>query len=130
MKLAVENSSKRWNYVEAVLRDWKDKGHQTLDDVHAARLAYKNQMNHQSRKKPTRHELLPDWYHYRDQDHEPEHTPDFEEKKRILEDRLKKYKGQETSDPLNPSFEEKKALFEQRLKMRKSLRVILIKPSS
>jgi DNA replication protein DnaD len=38
MKLAVENSSKHRNYVEAVLRDWVDKGYQTLDDVHAARL--------------------------------------------------------------------------------------------
>src|SRR5690606_18681053 len=45
MKLALENSSKRWNYVEAVLRDWVDKGYQTLDEVHAARLAYKQRKN-------------------------------------------------------------------------------------
>ncbi len=90
MKLALENSSKRWNYVEAVLRDWVDKGYQTLDDVQAARLAYKNQANHQSRKRPTRQELLPDWFHTRDQSKEPVHTPSFEEKKRLFEERLKK----------------------------------------
>ena len=67
-----------------------DKGYQTLDDVQAARLAYKSQINHQSRKRPTRQELLPDWFHTRDQRKEPVHTPSFEEKKRLFEERLKK----------------------------------------
>ncbi|MFD1780156.1 DnaD domain-containing protein [Fredinandcohnia salidurans] len=90
MKLAVENSSKRWNYVEAVLRDWVDKGHQTLDDVYAARIAYKQQTRDPSIKKPTRQELLPDWFHNRGQGKEPVHNPSFEEKKRLFEERLKK----------------------------------------
>lgn len=90
MKLAVENSSKRWNYVEAVLRDWIDKGYQTLNDVHAARLAYKHQTKQTSMKKTTRQELLPDWFHNRDQVKAPVHNPSFEEKKRLFEERLKK----------------------------------------
>ncbi|MEK5444735.1 MULTISPECIES: DnaD domain-containing protein [unclassified Fredinandcohnia] len=90
MKLAVENSSKRWNYVEAVLRDWVDKGYQSLDDVHAARLAYKHQAKHPTMKKTTRQEFLPDWFHTRDQSKGPVHTPSFEEKKRLFEERLKK----------------------------------------
>jgi DnaD/phage-associated family protein len=93
MKLAVENSSKRWNYVEAVLRDWVDKGYQTLDDVHASRLAYKHQTKHPSMKKTTRQELLPDWFHNRDQGKTPVHNPSFEEKKRLFEERLKKPRG-------------------------------------
>lgn len=119
MKLAVENSSKRWNYVEAVLRDWVDKGYQTLDVVQAARLAYKQQMKHQSTKKPTRQELLPDWFQNRDKDYEPEHAPSFEEDKRIIEEQLKKSREQEIACPKEPftnSFEEKKRLFEERLK--------------
>ncbi|WP_099354736.1 DnaD domain-containing protein [Fredinandcohnia onubensis] len=91
MKLAVENSStKRWSYAEAVLRDWVDKGYQTLDDVHAGRLHYKHQTKHPSMKKTTRQELLPDWFHNRDQGKEPVHNPSFEEKKRLFEERLNK----------------------------------------
>lgn len=89
MKIAVENSSKRWSYVEAVLRDWLDKGHQSLEDVHAARLAYKNQMKHQSRKKPIRQEYIPDWVHNHHKETQPEPSPSFEEKKRLFEERKK-----------------------------------------
>nr|WP_309098454.1 DnaD domain protein [Fredinandcohnia onubensis] len=123
MKLAVENSSKRWNYVEAVLRDWVDKGYQTLDDVNAARLAYKHQTNHQSRKKPTRQEYIPDWLHNHNQGYEPEHNPNFEEEKKAIEEQLKKLREEATSFPQVPmqitSFEEKKRLFEERLKKAK-----------
>lgn len=101
MKLAVENSSKRWNYVEAVLRDWVDKGYQTLDDVHAARLAFKHQTKHQSIKKTTRQELLPDWFHNRDQGKEPVHNPSFKEKKRLFEERIKKPSGDSDKHTLN-----------------------------
>ncbi len=89
MKLAVENSSKRWNYVEAVLRDWVDMGYQTLDDVQAARLANKHQTKHQSMKKTTRQELLHDWFNNRVQGKAHVHNPSFEEKKRLFEERLK-----------------------------------------
>lgn len=119
MKLAVENSSKRWNYVEAVLRDWVDKGYQTLDDVHAARLAFKYQTNHQSRKKPIRQEYIPDWLQNRDESKAPVLHPSLEEKKRLLGAQKKKYSEPETSRSHDPaqytSFQEKKRLFEERL---------------
>jgi len=123
MKLAVENSSKRWNYVEAVLRDWADKSYQTLGDVHAARLAYKHQTNHQSRKKPIRQEYIPDWLHNDDRYREREHAPIFEAEKKANEEQLKKLKEQGSSFPQYPvqntSFEVKKRLFEERLKRTK-----------
>nr|WP_304220053.1 DnaD domain protein [Fredinandcohnia onubensis] len=123
LKLAVENSSKRWNYVEAVLRDWVDKGYQTLDDVHAARLVYKHQTIHQSRKKPTRQEYIPDWLHNDDRDRDPEHSLTFEVQKKANEQQIKKPIEQGTSGPRfpvqNTSFEEKKRLFEERLKKAK-----------
>ncbi|WP_099361195.1 DnaD domain protein [Fredinandcohnia onubensis] len=101
MKLAVENSSKRWNYVEAVLRDWVDKGYQTLDDVYAARLTYKHQTKHPSMKKTTRQELLPDWFHNRDQGKERVNNPSFEEKKRLFEERLMKPRGDSNKQTLD-----------------------------
>ncbi|MEH7380459.1 DnaD domain protein, partial [Bacillus sp. JJ1533] len=105
MKLAVENSSKRWSYVEAILRDWVDKGYQTIEDVQAARLAYKNKMNHPSMKKPTRQEFIPDWFHKCDHDYESEDDTAYKKDKRVI-----------TTAPQEPaqasSFEEKKRLFE------------------
>ncbi|MFS0821493.1 DnaD domain-containing protein [Bacillus sp. 1P02SD] len=120
MKLAVENSSKRWSYVEAILRDWVDKGYQTLDDVHAARLAYKNQMNHSPMKKPTRQEYIPEWFQKREQNHESTHDTAFKKDKGIVEDQIKKRTEQGATASQEPAhkscFEEKKRLFEERLK--------------
>ncbi|WP_010677019.1 DnaD domain-containing protein [Bacillus timonensis] len=112
MKLAVENGAKRWNYIEAILRDWVDKGYQTVEDVHAARLVFRDQMKHQSTKKPIRHEILPEWFHNREQS-ETEHNPGFEE------DKLKENRELAPSHPQEPasntSFEEKKRQFEEML---------------
>lgn len=123
MKLAIENSSKRWCYVEAILRDWMDKGHQTIEDVHAARLTYKNQMKKPAMKKPTRQEFIPNWFDKRDYDNKPEHDTTFEKDKKMIEEEVKKLKDQGNIDPLkslrNPSFEEKKRLFEERMRDKK-----------
>lgn len=112
MKLAVENSSKRWSYVEAILRDWVEKGYQTIEDVHAARLAYKNQTNPQSLKMPVRQEYIPEWFHKRDQEYETQHETISEDDERMVEEHLKKPREQETFGPQefvhNPNFEEKK----------------------
>lgn len=43
MKIAVENGVKTWKYVETILRDWADKGYQTVEQVHAAQKAFKEQ---------------------------------------------------------------------------------------
>lgn len=40
MKQAVENGSKNWKYIEAILRDWASKGYQTVEEVQAEQLAY------------------------------------------------------------------------------------------
>lgn len=47
MELAVEHGCKSWKYVEAILRDFVDKGHETRKDVEAAHLAFK-----EKKKKP------------------------------------------------------------------------------
>ncbi|RFB17418.1 DnaD domain protein [Bacillus sp. HNG] len=118
MKLAVENSSKRWSYVEAILRDWVDKGYQTIEDVHAARLIYKNQMNQQSMKKPTRQEYIPDWFQEHVQNDKPKNTSTLGEKW-LVDKKLKNLTEQENMArqelTTDTSFEKKKRLFEERL---------------
>lgn len=45
LKEAVVNGSKNWNYVEAILRSWAEKGCQTVDDVHAAQRSFKERLS-------------------------------------------------------------------------------------
>ncbi|MEH7223194.1 DnaD domain protein [Bacillus sp. JJ1566] len=100
MKLAIENASKRWSYVEAILRDWVDKGYQSLEDIYAARLAYKEQRQKQTLKKPIRQELIPDWLHHDKQHQETISILTFEEKKRLYEERLRRSKEESSDDGL------------------------------
>ena len=89
MKLALENGSNRWNYVEAVLKDWISKGYQTVKEILDAQLVFKVQKQKETIARPVRIELVPEWF---DKDKQPE-TPvfdlDFEAKKRLFEERLK-----------------------------------------
>lgn len=45
MKVAIEYGSKRWRYVEAVLRHWVEKGYRTIEEVHAAQQAYRKRFS-------------------------------------------------------------------------------------
>lgn len=91
MKVALENGSTRWNYVETVLKDWSNKGYQTMSEIHEARLTYKRQKQQQSNKKPIRKEMIPDWLKNDTQPNKPKpiFEMDFEEKKRLFEERLR-----------------------------------------
>jgi DnaD/phage-associated family protein len=51
MKIAIESSSKTWKYVEAILRNWVDKGYSTVEEVRAAQMAYKEQRSKQYKPK-------------------------------------------------------------------------------
>lgn len=51
MKLAVEFGCKHWKYVEAILRQWADKGYQSVSDVHAARLHFEEKMAKRRKQK-------------------------------------------------------------------------------
>ncbi|WP_449537864.1 DnaD domain-containing protein [Ferdinandcohnia sp. Marseille-Q9671] len=91
MKLAIENGAQRWNYVDAVLLDWVNKGIQTVEDIHEDRLAYKHyQQKKHTLIKPIRQELLPEWFNSENPQLEPEQNKSFAEKKRRFEEQLKK----------------------------------------
>lgn len=93
MKIALANGSMRWNYVEAILTDWVDKGYQTIDEVNAARLAYKAKQKHESKnKKPLRQEIVPEWLQ-NDDPHptKAETNQNPENEIELLEERIKRY---------------------------------------
>jgi DnaD/phage-associated family protein len=59
MKIAVERGAKSWSYVERILRDWDDKKYTTIEQVHAAIMAFKEKCaspKYGSHKKKTRME--------------------------------------------------------------------------
>jgi DnaD/phage-associated family protein len=102
LKIAVENGAKRWVYVETILRDWAEKGYRTVDQVRAAQLAFREQQsrkrngsNGSNHRKPTRKEMIPDWLNidYSQYENKVADDPEeLEQKRRELEERLKKYR--------------------------------------
>jgi DnaD/phage-associated family protein len=101
MKIAVENGVKTWKYVETILRDWASKGYQTVEQVRAAQMAFKEQQakkrngssSNTKQRKPVRTEMIPDWLNI-DYGHIPDSTSnddDVEKRRRELEERLRKY---------------------------------------
>jgi DnaD/phage-associated family protein len=103
MKTAVENGALKWKYVETILRDWASKGYRTVEQVRAAQMAFKEQQakkrnvssSNAKQRKPVRTEMLPDWLGDIDYGHIPaspsNDDDDVEQRRRELEERLKKY---------------------------------------
>jgi DnaD/phage-associated family protein len=104
MKIAVENGVKTWKYVETILRDWSEKRYQTVEQVHAAQLAFKEQQAKKrngssgTKQRKTRTEMIPDWMNTDYSQFENKVADDLDElekKRRELEERLKKYRDSE-----------------------------------
>lgn len=102
MKIAVERSVKNWSYVEQILRDWSDKKFKTVDQVHAAILAFRENRAKQREKpkngyRPKRTEILPDWFDDEQQKRNEitakDNVIDDEVKRKELEDILNSFKG-------------------------------------
>jgi DnaD/phage-associated family protein len=101
MKISIENGSRTWSYVEAILRDWANRKFTSVQQVHAAQLAFREKrLNKQQRKtssRPVRQEIVPDWLS-KQENHDPTHEeydPDFEEEKKKVMEILKQYKRQD-----------------------------------
>ncbi|WP_338754248.1 DnaD domain protein [Bacillus sp. FJAT-52991] len=107
MTLAVEQGKCTWSYTEAILKDWHQKKFRSVDQVNAARLAYKQQQTQkkQSRKsysgKPIREERTPAWLKVQEDQQVPdasfesdkaklEADAEFEKKRAELEARIKR----------------------------------------
>lgn len=96
LKIAVENGSRNWKYVETILRDWANKGLTTVEQVHAAQLAFREKRSKQRKgsRNIVRKEAVPTWLHSNEQQQEEVLDEHFEKEKRRLEERIKKYKQQ------------------------------------
>lgn len=101
MKVAVEYGAKNWTYVDRVLRNWSDKKYTSVDQVHAALLAFreqraKQQNNPRKNSKPIRTEVLPEWFNVTSSVQEsPDNQIDVEAKQRAIQEKLKKFRKQE-----------------------------------
>jgi DnaD/phage-associated family protein len=102
MKISVENGVKTWKYVETILRDWASKGYQTVEQVRAAQMAFKEQQakkrngssSNTKQRKPVRTEMIPEWLGDINYGHVPVSSSDdddVEKRRRELEERLRKY---------------------------------------
>lgn len=88
LETAAEFGKRNWNYVQALLTDWKANHLQTVRQIDAYL---------QTRRKPVvRKEKVPKWVHepYK----EKEQPDDFEEEKRKLEEKLKAFRKKKESN--------------------------------
>lgn len=111
LKLAVENGSKKWNYVESILRSWEEKKVKTVEDATAVQQAFREQKTRQRDRpktngKPLRKENLPDWFNKHQEQSsttltvtEGKSGEDYEALKRALEQKIKKrHSGKEVEN--------------------------------
>ncbi|MBJ7929896.1 DNA-binding protein [Bacillus toyonensis] len=98
---AIDENAPRWNYVKAILSNWKEQKVKTFADVTALDRRFKmsknKKFNESGRNYSTRKELVPDWL-YKDDEHtnqEVERKPAqyTEEERERLKEVLNKYKS-------------------------------------
>ncbi|MGG3924933.1 DnaD domain protein [Metabacillus fastidiosus] len=102
MKIAVESSSRNWRYVSAVLKDWANQNFITVNEVHAARLAFREMQSKKRNNRPnkSRTEAIPDWLKNEQVDQSVTEksqsidSEDFEKEKEALLQRIRNYKKQ------------------------------------
>ncbi|MCP3741439.1 DnaD domain-containing protein [Rossellomorea sp. BNER] len=100
MKISVERGKKFWSYVESILKDWAQKGVQSIDQAFADQQRFKEEktkrfFSSRSRQgKPLRYEKLPDWFKENNYKPEPveDETYDFEAEKAKLQAELLEFK--------------------------------------
>lgn len=121
MKIAVERGAKNWSYVERILRDWADKKIKTVEQVHAAILAFREKQAKQRDRpknygKPKRTEMLPDWWtdenpHPAKPEKQQKSTEEIEEQKREIDELLKSIDSDQQTE-----IESKKQSIQDKLK--------------
>ncbi|MBO0962522.1 DnaD domain protein [Neobacillus sp. MM2021_6] len=101
MKIAVEYGAKNWTYVDRILRNWAEKKYTSVEQVHSALLAFREQKAKQQNRprkngKPIRTEIIPEWFNESKPELETPNVPsDAAAKKKAFEDKLKKLRKQE-----------------------------------
>ncbi|MDF9505940.1 DnaD domain protein [Bacillus cereus] len=98
---AVDENAPRWNYIKAILRNWKEQEVKTLVDVSILdrrfEMSKKKKYNGIGRKYSNRKEIVPDWLYKDDestnQEEERKIVQSTDEERERLQEVLNKYKS-------------------------------------
>ncbi|CGG63908.1 MULTISPECIES: DnaD domain protein [Bacillus] len=98
---AVDENAPRWNYIKAILRNWKEQEVKTLVDVATLdrrfEMSKKKKYNGTGRKYSNRKEIVPDWLYKDDESTNPEGerktVQSIDEERERLQEVLNKYKS-------------------------------------
>lgn len=98
---AVDENAPRWNYIKAILRNWKEQEVKTLVDVATLdrrfEMSKKKKYNGTGRKYSNRKEIVPDWLYKDDestnQEEERKNVQSTDEERERLQEVLNKYKS-------------------------------------
>ncbi|MBJ7939201.1 DnaD domain protein [Bacillus cereus] len=98
---AVDENAPRWNYIKAILRNWKEQEVKTLVDVaildRRFEMSKKKKYNGIGRKYSNRKEIVPDWLYKDDestnQEEERKIVQSTDEERERLQEVLNKYKS-------------------------------------
>jgi DnaD/phage-associated family protein len=102
MKIAVEQGTKKWGYVEAILRNWSQKGIRTVEQCKAEQKQFKEHKSQRpsnragGKVRPIRKEMLPDWFEESNSSQDSHSSEsddyDFEKEKEKLQAELLAYR--------------------------------------
>jgi len=98
---AVDENAPRWNYIKAILRNWKEQEVKTLVDVATLdrrfEMSKKKKYNGTGRKYSNRKEIVPDWLYKDDESTNPEGerktVQSIDEERERLQEVLNKYRS-------------------------------------
>ena len=98
---AVDENAPRWNYIKAILRNWKEQEVKTLVDVATLdrrfEMSKKKKYNGTGRKYSNRKEIVPDWLYKDDEstnlEEERKTVQSTDEERERLQEVLNKYKS-------------------------------------
>ncbi|WP_044795395.1 DnaD domain protein [Bacillus cereus] len=98
---AVDENAPRWNYIKAILRNWKEQEVKTLVDVATLdrrfEMSKKKKYNETGRKYSNRKEIVPDWLYKDDEstnlEGERKTVQSTDEERERLQEVLNKYKS-------------------------------------
>lgn len=98
---AVDENAPRWNYIKAILRNWKEKEVKTLVDVaildRRFEMSKKKKYNGTGRKYSNRKEIVPDWLYKDDEstnlEEERKTVQSTDEERERLQEVLNKYRS-------------------------------------
>ncbi|HDX9491405.1 MULTISPECIES: DnaD domain protein [Bacillus] len=98
---AVDENAPRWNYIKAILRNWKEQEVKTLVDVaildRRFEMSKKKKYNGTGRKYSNRKEIVPDWLYKDDEstnlEEERKNVQSIDEERERLQEVLNKYRS-------------------------------------